>query len=335
MRNNQKKAQTSNVAPDGHLISRCVERVIVRLKELDIILRGVEADTEPDASTCAPARLKIAFAPNLPRRKGVAHAPTEPASIDPATRDALLRAIARARGWMEAILAGRIASFDDIAAAESLAERHVRRLAPLAFLSPTIIEAITDGDAPAGLTVSRHDRTTGAILKNRFYIGEVAYRSEAYRGEHEPILDRDLFDAVQARLAERAVRRKMRRSRSPSLLMGLIFDDRGNPMSPSHANKKGVRYRYYVSQALLQNRKSEAGSVSRVSGPDIENIVVAALRHAIADRNVAADSHDGDRRADASERDRTTTKTTGSPGAAASPDSDRAGRQDCCRLSLL
>jgi site-specific DNA recombinase len=57
--------------------------------------------------------------------------PTEPASIDPATRDALLRAIVRARGWMEAILAGRIASFDDIAAAESLAERHVRRQLPL------------------------------------------------------------------------------------------------------------------------------------------------------------------------------------------------------------
>jgi hypothetical protein len=29
-------------------------------------------------------------------------------------------------------------------------------------------------------------------------------------------------------------------------------------MSPNHANKKGVRYRYYVSQALLQNRKSDA-----------------------------------------------------------------------------
>jgi site-specific DNA recombinase len=128
MRNNQEKAQTSNVAPDRHLVSRRVERVIVRLKELDIILRSVEADTEPDASTCAPARLRIAFAPTLPRRKGVAHAPTEPASIGPATRDALLRAIARARRWMEAILAGGIASFDDIAAAEGLAERHVRRL---------------------------------------------------------------------------------------------------------------------------------------------------------------------------------------------------------------
>jgi site-specific DNA recombinase len=155
MRNNQEKAQTSNVVPDRHLISRCVERVIVRLKELDIILRSVEADTEPDASTCAPARLRIAFAPNLPRRKGIAHAPAEPASIDPAAREALLRAVARARGWVDAILAGRIASFEDIAAAEGLAERHVRRLAPLAFLSPRIIAAIAEGDAPVGLTVSR------------------------------------------------------------------------------------------------------------------------------------------------------------------------------------
>ena len=66
---------------------------------------------------------------------------------------------------------------------------------------------------------------------------------ETHKGEHAPILERELFDSVQAKLADRVVRRKMRRSRSPSLLIGLIFDDRGNPMSPSHANKKGVRYR--------------------------------------------------------------------------------------------
>jgi site-specific DNA recombinase len=101
-------------------------------------------------------------------------------------------------------------------------------------------------------------------------------------------------------------------------LMGLIFDDRGNPISPSHTNKKGVRYRYYVSQAILQNRKSEAGSVSRVSGPDIEAIVVDSVRQAIVDRNVAANDHDGDRRSDGREDDRTTTTIT-----TASPDSSR------------
>src|SRR5208282_5855753 len=97
----------------------------------------------------------IRFVPNGPARKGIVHAPAESGTIDPKARDALLRAIARSRAWMDAILAGRIASFDEIACAEDLAERHVRRLAPLAFLSPKIVQAIADGDAPADLTVSR------------------------------------------------------------------------------------------------------------------------------------------------------------------------------------
>ena len=161
------------------------------------------------------------------------------------------------------------------------------------------------------------------MLKNRFYLGEVAYRGEIHKGEHAPILERELFEAVQAKLAGRAVQRKVRRSRSPSLLMGLIFDDRGNPMSPSHANKKGVRYRYYVSQAILQNQKSEVGSVCRVSGPDIEAIVVEAVRHAIADGNVSANHHDGDRRAAEGEGDQSITAATAPAVAAASPANDR------------
>jgi DNA invertase Pin-like site-specific DNA recombinase len=117
------------------------------------------------------------------------------------------------------------------------------------------------------------------ILKNRFYIGEVAYRGEVHPGEQPPIIDKELFEAVQARLKDRAVTRRTGRSRSPSFLMGLLYDDRGNRMSPSHANKKGARYRYYVSQALLQNRKSEVGSIARIAAPEIEELVVAAIRH--------------------------------------------------------
>src|SRR3977135_2051238 len=67
------------------------------------------------------------------------------------------------------------------------------------------------------------------ILRNRFYIGEIVYRGELHRGEHEPILDRRLFDAVQARLAEQAVERGVARSRSSAILTGKIFDDRSNP----------------------------------------------------------------------------------------------------------
>jgi site-specific DNA recombinase len=116
------------------------------------------------------------------------------------------------------------------------------------------------------------------LLKNRFYIGEVAYRGEIHPGEHRPILDRALFDAVQTRVKEQAVERSAVRSSSPSLLAGRIFDDRKNPMTPTHANKKGVRYRYYVSHALLQGQASEAGSVARISAPDVEALIANRLR---------------------------------------------------------
>src|SRR5438132_4572074 len=86
-----------------------------------------------------------------------------------------------------------------------------------------------------------------ALLKNRFYIGEVVYRGEVHRGEHEPILNSALFEAVQAKLAAQAVARRCRLRGSPAILSGRLLDNRGNRMSPTHANKGRARYRYYVS----------------------------------------------------------------------------------------
>src|SRR6266699_1706355 len=116
------------------------------------------------------------------------------------------------------------------------------------------------------------------LLKNRFYVGEVVYRGEVHRGEHEPILDRDLFAAVQAKLVANAVARQVRLKGSPAILTGRIFDDRGNRMSPTHSNKLGGRYRYYVSHAILQQRKDEAGSITRVPAPEIETLVLDGVR---------------------------------------------------------
>jgi site-specific DNA recombinase len=120
------------------------------------------------------------------------------------------------------------------------------------------------------------------LLKNRFYIGEVVYRGEVHQGEHEPIVDRELFEAVQAKLKANAVDRKARLRSSPAILTGRIFDDRGNRMSPTHSTKLGVRYRYYVSHALLQRRPEEAGSVSRVPAPEIEAKVIEAIQRHLA-----------------------------------------------------
>jgi hypothetical protein len=101
-------------------------------------------------------------------------------------------------------------------------------------------------------------------------------------GEHEPIIDRTTFEAVQVKLAESVRTRRVRVSNSPAILMGRIFDDRGNRMTPSHSNKDGVRYRYYVSHAVLQRRKQGAGRVARVPAIEVEKIVIEAVRARLA-----------------------------------------------------
>jgi site-specific DNA recombinase len=65
---------------------------------------------------------------------------------------------------------------------------------------------------------------------------------------------------------------------SSALRIGKLYDDRGNRITPSHANKAGRRYRYYVSCALSQGRSEEAGSGRRVSAAAIEARVIAAPR---------------------------------------------------------
>jgi hypothetical protein len=86
-------------------------------------------------------------------------------------------------------------------------------------------------------------------------------RGETHAGEHEPIVDRTTFDKVQAKLAEHVRARRVRLDESPAILMGHIFDDRGNRMTPSHSNKDGVRYR--SSAALPPEPRDGAVSVAR------------------------------------------------------------------------
>jgi DNA invertase Pin-like site-specific DNA recombinase len=116
------------------------------------------------------------------------------------------------------------------------------------------------------------------LLKNRTYLGEILHRGQRYEGEHEAIISRELFDAVKEQLAQQWRGRSQTTAATSSLLTGRIFDDRGHRMSPAHTQKGGARYRYYVSCALAQGRKGEAGSVSRVPAPEIETVILKALR---------------------------------------------------------
>ncbi len=116
------------------------------------------------------------------------------------------------------------------------------------------------------------------MLRNRFYIGEITFKGEVLKGEQRPIIDNGLFEAVQTKLTEQTNNHKSVRSTTEALLTGRIFDDRGNRMTPSHARKSGIKYRYYLSSALLHGATNRAGSVSRVPAVEIEALVIRTLR---------------------------------------------------------
>ncbi len=116
------------------------------------------------------------------------------------------------------------------------------------------------------------------LLRNRFYIGEVAFKGEVLSGEQPAIIDRILFDAVQAKLNEQLNNHTATRTKSESLLAGRIFDDRGNRMSPSHTCKQGTKYRYYLSSPLLNGDVKRAGSIRRAPAAEIEALVVRTVR---------------------------------------------------------
>ena len=109
--------------------------------------------------------------------------------------------------------------------------------------------------APDGRPYGGQPIARGALylmLQNRIYRGEILHKDQAYPGEHDPIVDDDVWQKVQTTLATNRVDCGTGKSnRHLSLLAGLIYDAQGEPMTPSHALKKGVRYRYYVSKSLL------------------------------------------------------------------------------------
>ena len=124
-----------------------------------------DSDTTETQSSCSDVESSIASAdakrsisipwspPLARRRKGVVPLPASH-DLDSRDQDALLTAIAKARSWMDDLIAGHVQSFDEIAVREQKVVRHIRFLAPLAFLSPRIVAVIANGDIPAYATVN-------------------------------------------------------------------------------------------------------------------------------------------------------------------------------------
>ena len=151
----------------------------------------------------------------------------------------------------------------------------------------TKVRTLKTGQTIGGIPFTRGP--LAQFLRNRFFIGEVVFKGDVLPGEQPAIVDRDLFEAVQVKLSEQQSHHVVSRTKSEALLIGRIFDDRGNRMSPSHARKRGIRYRYYVTSALLQGQPERAGSVRRVPAAEVEVLVSSAIREHFNEPNKADD----------------------------------------------
>jgi site-specific DNA recombinase len=140
----------------------------------------------------------------------------------------------------------------------------------------TKLRTLKTGETVGGIPFTRG--SLAHLLRNRFYIGEVTFKGEVLKGEQPAIVDTALFEAVQSKLNEQVNNHQAKWTKSEGLLIGRLFDDRGNRMSPSHARKGNVKYRYYLSSALLHGTAARAGSMRRVPATVIEALVVKAVR---------------------------------------------------------
>ena len=142
-----------------------------------------------------------------------------------------------------------------------------------------------------GRTIGGRPITRGnlyQILQNPIYLGMVVHKGTTYQGLHQPIIDREAWDRVQEQLAKNRVdHRKQMRARVPSLLTGLVFDEAGERLTPSHSNRGGLRYRYYISKSLARGRPraDEQGKRWRIPAVEIENAVLVALGSFLDDQS--------------------------------------------------
>jgi DNA invertase Pin-like site-specific DNA recombinase len=143
------------------------------------------------------------------------------------------------------------------------------------------VRTAADGSRYGGQPLAR-----GAIylmLQNRIYRGEIVHKGKSYPGEHEAIVDEALWTDVHAILSENRVDRAEGTTvKEPNLLTGILFDAHGGRMSPTHANKKGTRYRYYISRSLLEGSARAKTEGQRIPAAALESLVVRRIRDWLA-----------------------------------------------------
>ncbi len=120
------------------------------------------------------------------------------------------------------------------------------------------------------------------ILKNPIYIGKIQHKDKLYEGQHEAIIELNIWDAVQAQLNKHTSKRKAyHNSKSPALLSGLLFDDAGNKLVTHSTRNHGRTYHYYVAQKL---RTGDEDSGWRIPIKTIDPILINELKSILSSK---------------------------------------------------
>jgi site-specific DNA recombinase len=151
-------AANANAAATAALIAR----VELGVNELQLTLNlapllrdqlGVEWQASLTIKRCVPMEL---------RRRGVELRIVLPGKSAPASNldTTLVRAIGRGRRWFAQLATNRAKDTFEIAQRDGVPDSYVRRLIPLAFLAPSVVEAICTGRQPTDLTAGGLTRRT-------------------------------------------------------------------------------------------------------------------------------------------------------------------------------
>ena len=125
------------------------------------------------------------------------------------------------------------------------------------------------------------------ILTNPIYAGRIRHKAKVYPGQHPALIDPGHWDALQDQLMGRAIATRAGKERGKgrggrkqvSLLIGKLFDETGDRLTPSHTkSSKGHRLRYYVSHRLIRSKGAKDPSGWRLPGPELEALVANLIR---------------------------------------------------------
>jgi len=137
----------------------------------------------------------------------------------------------------------------------------------------------TNGTERGGKPFSRGHLYT--LLSNPIYTGHIAHKGELHPGQQAALIDDESWSTVRDQLAANTSNHRRRaKAAEPSLLAGLLVDARGERLTPSHAVKKGRRYRYYVSAALITDAGTDREGW-RLAAREIEEAVIRILADAL------------------------------------------------------